>query len=617
MSVSISLLAGAGWQFFDNNGIPLAGGLLYTYAAGTTTPLATYTTSAGSIANSNPIVLDSAGRTPNEIWLTDGSAYKFVLKTSTSTQIGSYDNITGGNDFTSIYAALAASSGSSLIGYIQGGAGSVAETVQTKLREVVSVKDFGADSTGTTSAVSAFNSALLIGGTIYVPSGTYKLDSKVSLTVNNTTLWLAANVTLNLSGVSAVQSPFGNQIHVIANNCAIIGSGPSSLLQITSGSQANAIGILHKAGFTVRDLTIDGGKAGGSAISDDTFMSGVSIVCTTAGGATTDVQATIDNCVIQNFLQYGVNIFGDQANGVKIVNCNIRNNGKTGDANSVGAGIVATKSVSDLTIANNVLKNNKQNGILCSSAGANGSYYVISGNSCHQNGGSGIGFVEQSNYGSIVGQGLTGITVTGNTCSGNTIHGIVFGTADNVGLLSYISVSGNVCNGNTQYGILAICSAAPNNVSNITLGSNNAVGNTTAQIAVSTNATGVEGAQASFTPVVQGTSSAGTATYASQVGFYTKIGNVVYFQVFLDWSAHTGTGDIRIAGFPYAAENSEPTSVNWVWANGLTITGQATFGVTENQTYGALSSVNNGAVGTVAMDASATLRINGFYFTAL
>ena len=37
MSVTLSLFAGAGWQFFDNNGVPLAGGLIYTYAAGTTT----------------------------------------------------------------------------------------------------------------------------------------------------------------------------------------------------------------------------------------------------------------------------------------------------------------------------------------------------------------------------------------------------------------------------------------------------------------------------------------------------------------------------------------------------------------------------------------------------
>ena len=94
MALNLSPLGGAGWQFFDNNGVPLAGGLIYTYAAGTTTPLATYTTSSSSTANSNPIVLDAAGRPAGEIWLT-AVAYKLVLKTSTGVQIWSMDNITG------------------------------------------------------------------------------------------------------------------------------------------------------------------------------------------------------------------------------------------------------------------------------------------------------------------------------------------------------------------------------------------------------------------------------------------------------------------------------------------------------------------------------------------
>jgi hypothetical protein len=94
MALNLSPLGGAGWQFFDNNGVPLAGGLLYSYAAGTTTPLATYTTSSGSTANSNPIVLDAAGRPPNEMWLT-AVAYKLVLKTSVGVQLWSMDNIAG------------------------------------------------------------------------------------------------------------------------------------------------------------------------------------------------------------------------------------------------------------------------------------------------------------------------------------------------------------------------------------------------------------------------------------------------------------------------------------------------------------------------------------------
>lgn len=100
MSINISYLAGAGAQFFDSNGDPLSGGLLYTYAAGTTTPASTYTSRTGAFFNANPIVLDAAGRTPNEIWLTGGLLYKFVLKDSTAVQIGTYDNIPAVNDPT-------------------------------------------------------------------------------------------------------------------------------------------------------------------------------------------------------------------------------------------------------------------------------------------------------------------------------------------------------------------------------------------------------------------------------------------------------------------------------------------------------------------------------------
>lgn len=95
MTVNLSAFAGAGAQFFDNNGVPLSGGLIYSYDAGTTTPRATYTDNGGGTANPNPIVLNSAGRTPADIWLTAGYAYKFVLRTSAGVLIGTYDDIPG------------------------------------------------------------------------------------------------------------------------------------------------------------------------------------------------------------------------------------------------------------------------------------------------------------------------------------------------------------------------------------------------------------------------------------------------------------------------------------------------------------------------------------------
>jgi len=91
-TVNLSSLAGSGSQFFDNSGVPLSGGLIYTYTAGGTTPLVTYTSSTGLTAHPNPIVLDSAGRI-NEIWIAEGTSYKFVVKTSTNVLIGTFDNL--------------------------------------------------------------------------------------------------------------------------------------------------------------------------------------------------------------------------------------------------------------------------------------------------------------------------------------------------------------------------------------------------------------------------------------------------------------------------------------------------------------------------------------------
>lgn len=98
MAVNLSPVGGVAAQFFDNDGNVLSGGKIYTYAAGTNTPQSTYTTGSGLIAHANPIILDSAGRVPTgEIWLTDGSVYKFVIKDANDTLIGTYDNIVGIN----------------------------------------------------------------------------------------------------------------------------------------------------------------------------------------------------------------------------------------------------------------------------------------------------------------------------------------------------------------------------------------------------------------------------------------------------------------------------------------------------------------------------------------
>lgn len=223
MAVTLSLFAGAGAQFFDNNGVMLSGGLVYTYGAGTTTPLAAYTSNTGATALSNPIVLDASGRVPTgEIWLTYGQGYKFTVKTSTGTLIGTYDNIPSAalpplvNDAVSIAYEQGASvtAGNFIIGqtylitfigstnfqsvgavsntvgiyFTATGVGSgtgtaeLTRTVQAKLRETVSVKDFGAIGNGVIDDTAAFAAAIASSAThIFVPQGTYLISSTLSI----------------------------------------------------------------------------------------------------------------------------------------------------------------------------------------------------------------------------------------------------------------------------------------------------------------------------------------------------------------------------------------------------------------------------------------------------
>ena len=206
MAVFLSPVGGVAAQFFTNTGAVLTGGKLYTYAAGTTTPVVSYTTSAGNIARTNPIILDAAGRVPDsgEIWLTTGVIYKFVLRDSNDVLIGTYDNILAGVD-------------SSAVIYQPAGVNAVTTTVQAKLRQTISVQDFGAVGDGVTDDTVAIQNAF-----DYVAS---KVNYDLEFTDGT---YLVSSVTLaNVGGMSirgggALQGkPTGTYDAVlIIKNCA-------------------------------------------------------------------------------------------------------------------------------------------------------------------------------------------------------------------------------------------------------------------------------------------------------------------------------------------------------------------------------------------------------------
>ena len=176
-------------QFFDANGNPLVGGKLYSYSAGTTSPVVTYVDSAGVTTNTNPIILDSRGEA--NVWLGTGT-YKFKLVSATDVEIWTVDNIPGAPASNAALVALAASDGSSLVGYLPAGTGAVATTVQTKLREgPYTPQDVGATGLGVINDVAdiqlAHDNIVATGkfGVLTLPSGSvFKCDSGLTINVS-------------------------------------------------------------------------------------------------------------------------------------------------------------------------------------------------------------------------------------------------------------------------------------------------------------------------------------------------------------------------------------------------------------------------------------------------
>ena len=78
-------------QFFGTDGLPLVGGKLYTYSAGTTTPLATYVDHTGTTTNTNPVILDSNGQA--NVWLPETTSYKYILKTPAEVTLYTVDYV--------------------------------------------------------------------------------------------------------------------------------------------------------------------------------------------------------------------------------------------------------------------------------------------------------------------------------------------------------------------------------------------------------------------------------------------------------------------------------------------------------------------------------------------
>lgn len=215
-----SLMPPGKQQYFNpSNGRPLSGGLLYSYAAGTSALKATYADAAGTTPNANPITLDSTG---SALIYWDGS-YKVVLKDASGNTIWTVDNY---NSDPLGIKQLFSSIGATLLGYVQTAAGAFSTTLSEWLSRRVDVWDFmspamRADalsgspvldhSPAWNAAITALNGA----GRVTVPrkgSAVYLLKDTVHLGTANT---VDSNVVIEIEPGTRVLATLADVNHVL------------------------------------------------------------------------------------------------------------------------------------------------------------------------------------------------------------------------------------------------------------------------------------------------------------------------------------------------------------------------------------------------------------------
>lgn len=498
---------------------------------------------------------------------------------------------------------LAASDGAAMVGYMPAGTGAVATTVQSKLREAVSVKDFGADSTGSVDAWQAITNA-----------AAYAASSKLPLEITGI---FKTSAELDFSAVPVIH----------ANNAVIRPSFDTGSAVKYVASSGNFIENMKLLGnLTVEWPTQDWTKErtsfyfcnvynGEFHISSKKATRGVVCLGDNKG-------VVYNNFYLGDFFNNLVGVWLDSVNATGWCNMNRFHGGyfygtgnPTGSLYASYAGHIYTASSPYAVNGNIFLYPSLEWGDTTGGfrlARLRGTRNKLLIGYCEINAGDTTWMVIGGEKNLVNCQFVPYAIGYEPTLPGasNRIDASTAVEPWIVGTKGYLDSSGE----GTQY-------YKNNSPTFATMTLGNSGGSALKLYAGGFDFTGNTSAEGVFTPSVSGSSSAGTTTYTKRWGSYTKIGKRVFFTIALSWSGHTGTGDLQITNLPFAAnsasENYTPITVfnNNVATTAGTITG-ALILPTQSIIQVYSMPTGGGGSGLVGMDAAGDLYLSGHYYTA-
>lgn len=426
-------------QFFTNGSEVAASYRLYTYAANTTDPEATYLDRAGAVPNENPIILDARGEAI--IYLTPGVVYDYVLKTAEDSLVWTREDV------------IADAGDANAVNFLQAGTGAVSRNSQDKMRERVSVLDFGAVGNGVADDTAAIQAAMdsfdSVGyGDLYFPKGTYKISGALVASFNGRIRGDgvgATVITTSSTTAHAISVPYSGYIEITGIDFAtsvVKVSGSAVSIEGLGGSAGQQTRIHHNR-ITGYYYGIDMGNAGYWTISENGIFDSVQAGIRVDNTMNYDAG---DNLIIGNVIQKTALTVGTAgilhvaSGGTKVIGNKILGHDR-GYALTPRVGALSV--IDTQLVGNSIEDGNTAIFIQTSVAGTAVGQIVISGNQ-----------TSTLTNGIILQGAAAGVAINGNeiSCNHPSHIGIYLDTLN--GSPANVLVSGNVITGEGEAGTI-------------------------------------------------------------------------------------------------------------------------------------------------------------------